>query len=535
MLEQVDIHETVLTVHARSLSGQSSCPRCHHISENTHGWYKRHPHDLPCDGKTVRLWLTVRRFCCLNAACPQKTFVEQFPDWLPAYARHTMRLNTLIRQIGLEVGGEAGRRILHYFKVPVSGDTIIRRVRQTSLEMPHSPRVVGIDDWAFKKGHSYGTIIVDQEARRVIDLLADRTAATLSSWLQAHPTIEVIARDRSTDYAAGIQTGCPHAIQVADRWHLLVNLRQMLERFLPTIYPRLTPVPLTPEQVLLFPSQRTVFPRTRSETTQSQISRARRVERYETIQQLRREGHNIAQIARALGLHRETVRKNYYATSFPERRQRQPGASILDPYLPYLEKRLQAGCENGMQLWREICQQGYPGTHKQVLRWLHQRRTQPAPSTPKIHLSPSSEPISLPAATVWQLPSIKQLAWLLTKQPDKLAEHEHIVLAHLQTDPDIAVIYPLAQQFGTIVRDRLVDKLDTWLQACLETSITPLCNFAIGLQQEDASIRAALELPWSNGQTEGHVNRLKFIKRQMYGRAHFDLLRLRVLCSAGST
>jgi transposase len=124
---------------------------------------------------------------------------------------------------------------------------------------------------------------------------------------------------------------------------------------------------------------------------------------------------------------------------------------------------------------------------------------------------------------------------LLTRQPDKLVEYEHIVLAHLLADPDIAVIYPLAQQFGAIVRARQVAKLDAWLQDCLETRITPLCNFAIGLQQEYVSIRVALELPWSNGQTEGRVNRLKFIKRQMYGRAHFDLLRLRVLYSSGST
>jgi transposase len=475
VLDRVEVNDDILWVEAYSISTRSNCPKCHHKSESTHGRHRRRPQDLPCDGKTVRLLLTVRRFCCLNADCPQKTFVEQFPDWLPAYARHTTRLNNLIRQIGLEVGGEAGRRILHYFKVPVSGDTIIRRVRQINLETITRPRVIGVDDWAFKKGRRYGTIIVDQEAHRVIDLLDGRTASILARWLQDHPPIDIIARDRSTDYAAGIQMGCPQAIQVADRWHLLVNLRQMLERFLATIHPRLTPVPITPEQAHLFPSQRTIFPRTRSETTQSQISRARRVERYETIQQLRREGHNISQIAHTLGLHRETVRKNYYATRFPERRQRQPGNSILDPYLPYLEKRLQAGCENGMQLWREICQQGYPGTHKQILRWLHQRRTQPAPSTPNIHLSPSSEPISRPTTAVWQLPSIKQLAWLLTKQPDKLAEYEQIVLAHLQTDPAIAVIYPLVQQFGTIVRDRLVNQLDTWLQDCLETSFTPLC------------------------------------------------------------
>jgi transposase len=480
------------------------------------------------------LLLSVRRFRCTNADCAQSTFVEQFPKWLPAYARHTTRLNELIRQIGIEVGGEAGRRILRYFKIPVSGDTIIRRVRQTQLDTSAPPRVIGIDDWAFKKGRSYGTIIVDQEAHRVIDLLDDRTAPTLASWLQTHPGIEVIASDRSTDYAAGIQAGCPQAIQVADRWHLLLNLGQMLERFLTTIYSRLEPVPIASGQAYLFPSQRNVFPRTNADQARSQTSRERRMMRYETIRQLRCEGYNISQIVRALGLHREPVRKNYYATTFPERKRRKPGYSILDPYLPYLEQRVHAGCENGMQLWREIHQQGYPGTHKQVLRWLQYHRTQPAPSTPKIHLSSSTGPSGL-LPDVWRLPSIKQLAWLLSKPPDKLAEYEVIVLAHLQNDPDIAVIYPLTQQFASMIRDRQVDDLDTWLQAGLDTSIVPLCNFVIGLQQEYASVRAALELPWSNGQTEGQVNRLKFIKRQMYGRAHFDLLRIRVLHYAGST
>lgn len=477
----------------------------------------------------------VRRFCCLNDACPQKTFVEQFPGWLSAYARHTKRLNTLIRQIGLEVGGEAGRRILHYFKVPVSGDTIIRRVRQTRFKTSTAPRVIGVDDWAFKKGSSYGTIIVDQETHHVIDLLDDRTAPTLARWLKNQPGIEIITRDRSTDYATGIQTGCPQAIQVADRWHLLVNLRQMLDRFLATIYSRLEPVPIRPEQAHLFPSQRIRFSRTSSEKVQSQTSRERRLERYESIQQLRQEGHNISQIARILGLHHETVRKNYYATSFPERKRRQPGHSILDPYLPYLEQRVQAGCENGMQLWREICLQGYPGTHKQVLRWLQYHRTQPAPSTPHIHLASSIEHRKFISKDVWRLPSIKQMAWLMTKHPDKLAEYEQLVLIHLCNDPDIAIVYPLAQQFVLMVCDRQVDQLDPWLKACLETSIVPLCNFVIGLQQDYAAIRAALELPWSNGQTEGQVNRLKFIKRQMYGRAHFDLLRLRVLHYPGST
>ena len=482
----------------------------------------------------MRLVLRVRRFCCSNSACPKKTFAEQFPEWLPAYARCTTRLNTLICQIGFEVGGEAGRRILQYFKVITSGDTLIRRVRQTPSTMSTISRVIGVDDWAFKKGRNYGTIIVDLEKHRVIDLLADRTATILAEWLQAHPGIEIVARDRSAEYAAGIQAGCPQALQVADRWHLMVNLRQMLQRFLGSDTSRLSPLTIPPGKAHLFPSQRKAFRRTKAEQLQSQTSRERRVARYERIQELRRDGFNISQITRHLGLHHETVRKNFYATSFPERKQRQTTFSILDPYLAYLEKRFQNGCENGMQLWREIQSMGYPGSHRQVLRWLQLHRTKPAPSTPKKHLPTLS--LHKPAAPdTWKLPSVKQLSWLLVKEPQNLTEQETIILAHLHSDPDIARLYPLAQQFLTMIRNQQANIFDIWLEAAINTGIVQLYNFAFGLQQDYSAIRAALETPWSNGQTEGQVNRLKFIKRQMYGRAHFDLLRLRVLYSANST
>ena len=484
----------------------------------------------------MHLHLKVRRFRCTNPSCARQTFAEQFPEWLPAYARHTMRLNTLIRHVGLEVGGEAGRRILRYCNVRVSGDTIVRRLRQTDLQVSFAPRVIGVDDWAIKKGRDYGTIIVDLEKHQVIDLLSDRTAATLAQWLQRHPSIEIVARDRSTEYATGIQAGAPRALQVADRWHLLLNLRQMLERLVATIYPRLEPLPIPEGKAHLFLPQRQSFQRTRAEQASSQTSRARRMAQYELIQQLRHEGYNIAQIARLLGLHRDTVRKNFYATSFPERKRRHSERSILNPYPPYLEQRQHDGCENAMQLWREIKALGYPGTPRQVLRWMQLRRTQPAPSTPNKYRSPSTEPVAhAPSDNQWKLPSPKQLAWLLVHNSENLTEQETIIVAHLHKDPDISVVYPLAQQFASMIRERSADLLDTWLDTCLNAGVVQLYNFAIGIQQDYAAIQAALDTAWSNGQTEGQVNRLKFIKRQMYGRAHFDLLRLRVLYSPGST
>ncbi len=474
----------------------------------------------------MRLEMTVRRFRCDNPQCAQKTFVERFPDWLAVYARCTARLTDVIRQVGFEVGGESGARVLNYFQITASGDTVLRVVRQTPAAPVDEPRVIGVDDWALKKGRRYGTVIVNLETQRVVDLLPDRTAEILTEWLQAHPGIEVVARDRSTEYIRGIQAGAPQAVQVADRWHLLFNIRQMLERFLGTVHTDLQALPTTPACVEVLETSRTAFRRSQTEQVLSQASRAQRVARYEQIQQWRREGYNISQIAQKLGCHWETARKYYDATSFPERKRRPMMPSSLDPYLPYLEQRHLEGCENASQLWREIQALGFRGTARQVLRWLQLRRTQPAPSTPGPYRD--TQPLALPPMQS-TLPSSRQLAWLLVSDPEQLSPDETLILAHIRQLPTVASVYALAQQFVVMIKQRQAEQLDLWLAACSTHEVTQVRTFAVGIQQDYAAIRAALGTPWSNGQTEGQVNRLKFLKRQMYGRARFDLLRLRVL------
>jgi transposase len=496
-----------------------------------HSWHQRHPQELPCIGQGVRLHLQVKRFRCRNGSCPQKTFVERFPDWLPAYARRTTRLTEVLRRSAFAMSAEAAHRLLKHFQIIASGDTLLRIIRQTHLPAIEVPQIVGIDDWALKKRAHYGTLVVDLQQHRVIDLLLERTSTVVATWLKQHPSVEIVTRDRSTEYAAGITEGAPQAQQVADRWHLLLNLRQMLDRFLSKIYPRLQQLPLAPQHLALLRQQRAAFRRTRSEQIATQNSREKRLAKYAEIQHLRQAGYNISQIANQLGHHWETVRKYYEATSFPERKQRRPGPSILDPYLPYLYQRLQEGCENALQLWREIQQRGYPGSSRQVSKWMQLHRTTPAPSTPKRHTlsgSPQTSSANL-------LPSSKQMAWLLVREPDRLTSEEVAVIEHLQQDADIAHVYALAQQFVQMVKQRLVEQLDPWLERCEMVNAAPVHNFALSLRQDYAAIRAALQTPWSNGQTEGQVNRLKFIKRQMYGRASFDLLRLKVIYSSGFT
>lgn len=237
-----------------------------------------------------------------------------------------------------------------------------------------------MDDWALKKGRTYGTILVDLERRRVLDLLPDRTAGTLAAWLRRRPGIEVIARDRSTERARGAALGAPKATQVADRWHLLLNIRQMVERWLAGAHARLRQLPASVGKAGVAPSTRRTraFPRSRAAAAASADSRARWQAVYDEVRRRHAGGEPLQMISRKMGLARGTVRKFAHAASFPGRAPRVPGPSMLDPWLEHLSRRVAAGCENGLALWRELRGMGYPGMSRQVHRWLAERRTKPA-------------------------------------------------------------------------------------------------------------------------------------------------------------
>ena len=204
------------------------CPDCGRASRAVHSRYRRHPADLPSMGRRVHVGLRARRFYCRNARCARRTFAERLPELVAPHARRTARLAEAQGQVGAALGGEAAARLLHRLAMPASPDTVLRLIRGLPLPAPDPPRVVAVDDWALRKGHTYGTIVVDLERRRVIDLLPDRASTTVADWLQQRPGIEVVARDRSTEYARAAAIGAPKAIQVADRWHLLANVRDML-------------------------------------------------------------------------------------------------------------------------------------------------------------------------------------------------------------------------------------------------------------------------------------------------------------------
>jgi len=554
MLDGIDVQHITLTL--RMTTSTSTCPDCHKPTSRVHSHYTRTLADLPWGSFIVDIHLYVRKFFCAFGACTKRIFTERLPDLVAPYARRTDRLGDILRLVGLAVGGRAGSRLVDRLQMYVSFSTMLRLIRRTPERQLPTPRVLGVDDFARRKGQVYGTILVDLEQHRPVDLLPDRTADTLIKWLQQHPGVEIISRDRSTEYTRGATQGAPHAIQVADRFHLLMNLREALERVLDRNRTRFRGIVIpkrvfasgaqvNSEGVLPTSAYRQPAQRSPAETVTRAARRLPNKERYQQVLHLHAEGRSIRGIARSLKMSRMTVYRYLRCDTDPTEARRHNVPSLLDPYLPYLHQRWTGGCCNGLQLWRELQAQGYPCSRKMVAVWVSQQRklpgNTPAPTTPKKYLSKSStgkakyrkvaSPSSSPPAP---LPSTRRVAWFLLRDPEQLDMAEQAVLAQLQQAcSEVAVAHKLVHGFLQMAKDRKssgqIAMLDDWLAAASESNLPDMRAFAVGLEQDKAAVQAALTMEWSNGQTEGQVNRLKLRKRQLYGRANFDLLRQCVL------
>ena len=502
---------------AAAAGEQGTCPACGVASARVHSRYRRRVADAPIGGAPVVIGLEVRRFFCDRPNCPKRTFAEQIPGLTCRYARRSPGLGRMLTVVGLALAGRAGARLGARLGMPTSRSTLLRMIHRLPDPQVGVVAVLGVDDFALRRGHVYGTVLIDIDTHRPVDLLPDRESATFAAWLREHPGVEVVCRDRAGAYAEGARDGAPDAVQVADRWHLWHNLAEHVEKAAARHRSCWTqPAELSP------PAEPDAAP-DRAQLAQ-RAARVRREEsalvmrtrdRYTAVQALRGQGKGIKTIMRELGLAKQTVRRFARAASVEEllASARDGRASVLDEFKPYLHHRFNTGHTNGTQLFAEIREQGYRGSLGTVLGYLRPFRALAA------------APPALPAP-----PTVRDVVGVMLRHPDTLDADDQLTLKQIRARcPHLDSAAEHVAGFAQMMVGRRGERLDAWIAQVEADDQPDLHRFAHGIRRDHAAVRNGLSLPHSSGAVEGAVNRIKMIKRQMYGRAGFELLRKRVL------
>ncbi|ABX07663.1 transposase IS204/IS1001/IS1096/IS1165 family protein (plasmid) [Herpetosiphon aurantiacus DSM 785] len=518
------------------------CPICSTPAVRVHSRYVRTLTDLPWATYTIKLSLRVRKFFCDLPTCNRRIFTERIPTILQPSARVTLRCTHAQRHVGLATGGVGGAQLTTLLRFAAGRDRLLRIVRQMPLPAIGKPIHIGVDDWAWRKGQRYGTIIVDLDTHRPLAVLPDRQASTLTTWLHAHPSVAIISRDRSSAFAEGAAAGAPHAIQVADRFHLMVNVREAL---LQTLVAHRTLV----EAVLSQPTPLTAAPHPDAQRTlmvddplppqpipaqvrhRSDAIHARRQRQFEQIQELVARGWTHRAIAHELGLTRQTVARYHAIHDGPPPQHHAHRRSVLDRFKPYLIERWNTGCLNAAQLCLEIQAQGYQGTAHTVRRYVTQlRKASGLPAWSRDGAARRGH-----VGQAWPCGSLTQLVWELVRQPTKQAAWLRPLTEDLRTrHPQLDSAITLMESFYAMIRNREPTGFAPWLAQAHQSGCAAFVRLARSFEADAAAIEAALTMRWSQGPVEGTIHRLKLVKRQMYGRANLDLLVRRVLLTGRS-
>ncbi|MGJ6970112.1 ISL3 family transposase, partial [Streptosporangium sp. G11] len=486
------------------------------LSRRVHSRYRRKVADTAVGGQSVIIELSVRRLFCDAPGCPRRTFAEQVEGLTTRYARYTPCLLEVLRATGLALAGRAGARFTAVMAATVSRVTLLSLVMALPDPVLPAPRVLGVDDFAFRRGQVYGTVLIDCLTHKPVEVLPDRRGDTFAAWLSVHPEVEVICRDRAEAYGEAASSGAPAAIQVADRWHLWHNLAEAVERCVRQ-HQRCLPEPDQPVPDVL-------------PTPAEQVRRAGQIiapagpegryadrtrDQHAAVRTLCEQGYSLRATARHLGITVRRVRQLVRAATWQEliADRWQGRYRLLDPYKEYLHQRWQEGCTNLVRLHAEITEMGYPGSYNSLCAYFRRFRqvkgrcpAQPAPS------------------------SVREVTAWLIRRPDGLKETEKQQLkAILVRCPELQAVSGHVRAFAGMLADLAADQLPGWLAAVLADNLPGLHSFVHGIERDLAAVTAGLSLPWSSAAVEGQVNRIKMLKRQMFGRAGFSLLRKRVL------
>ena len=518
-VDKIENLENTVLITARSRAADAACRRCGLSSARINSRYRRRLHDLAAGGRPVLIDLEVRRFFCGNPECELRTFAEQVPAVTQPHQHRTVLQRSLLEAVALALAGRAGARLAGGLGIAISRTTLIRLIRALPDPGIGQVTVLGVDDFAKRRGHSYATILIDMDTHRPIDVLEDRQAGTLAQWLKDHLGVQVICRDRAGAYAEGSREGAPDAIQVADRFHLWQNLCDAVEKTVIACRADLrepAPEPADPEPAgpgSDVPAE-TTGPAGQDPGNGRLAIRAR--ERHAAIHDLLAQGKNYTQVCQTLGLARHTVRKFARAASAEQViTGPSPRSSSIDRFTPYLQERWNQGCTDAAQLFTEIQAQGYSGSKRSARRYLQPLRA--ALTTPVI----PPPPPTVPEVTRW-----------ITSHPDHLTGNETARISQIKArSVQLSATAGHVTAFAEMMTGRHGERLPAWLAAVDLDDLPHLHSFTRGIRRDQAAVTNGLTLAHSSGAVEGNVCRIKALKRQMFGRANLDLLRKRILLS----
>lgn len=508
------ICETFIVIRVASRHSGNHCPTCGHFAQRVHSLYDRTVQDMPISGRQVILRIRARKFFCDNPDCSQRIFTERFEGLVTRSQQKTSRLNQMLTHIAFELGGNPGAILAHHLGVIVSHDTMLARIREHSTSDPPglAVHVIGIDDWAFRRGSRYGTLICDMEHHQVLDVLPDRRADTVANWLKKYPDIQIVSRDRASAYADAVRTGLPHAQQVADRWHLLKNLGDAVQHYLAR-----QPLPMREIKDEGASDEDQACSRSMKSLSSESSEQRRKAkwQRVQEVQQLHQSGVGKREISRRTGLSRKTIRAYLTWTDVPSI-VRSGRSTVLDPYREKIVELVGQSLK-GPAILCQIREQGYQGSRTTLSHYLAEvRRANKSGQSPRVPRRHRMSP--------------RRAAILLTTKSDQIDDRDkHYLEQLLQEVKGAKELQALCASFYVLMRTKDSSKLSAWIEAALRSSMEELNSFVAGIRQDMEAVLAGIKGPWSNGQLEGQVNRLKMIKRQMYGRASFTLLRARVL------
>ena len=519
-----------------SAEGQeaSICPECGNRSTLRHSRHDRTLQDLPLQGVAVTLKVRMSRWRCVHQACKRQTFSVQLPKITVPNGRRTERVADLLRLFAHAAGGRPAERLMKRLAIPASDDTILRHLKRQAVatRTKTAPRIIGIDDWSWRKNCSYGTIMVDLERREVVDILADRSTHSTERWLSQHSEIEIVSRDRCGLYAQGARQGASQAKQVADRFHLLQNLRDKIETQLTRTGGSTRPATsdFNNHDEARLPLNCGAKGDPEVAEHQYRSKRANYLTRkamFEEVKALRAAGASTTRIVNQTGVKAKTVFQWLKLTEPPTRKARTPRLSAASYFHDYLVRRWAEGCTRGRILFQEIKLLGYSGSLSHLQRLLAKWRR---PKDAALPLAPIVETTcAIDPKTGWRISPVVG-ASLCIKPRGLLTPSQAVKVDVLKkASPDFTAMRKLAMQFRGLFRSKNAEKLDSWLNDAEASGIYAMRRFAQTLRQDIDAVRNAVSEPWSNGQTEGQINRLKTLKRAMYGRAHAELLRARML------